>query len=75
MRRFFMGFVAACAALAGLGVFTPAQADVFIAVNKSNQRMSVVVDGRERYRSPVSTGLDGGPPSVRRTRAAARCVR
>ena len=29
MRRFFMGFVAACAALAGLGVFTPAQADVF----------------------------------------------
>ena len=25
--------------------------------------MSVVVDGRERYRWPVSTGLDGGPPS------------
>jgi len=63
MRRFFMGFVAACAALAGLGVFPPAQADVFIAVNKSNQSMSVVVDGRERYRWPVSTGRDGGPPS------------
>ena len=25
--------------------------------------MSVVVDGRERYRWPVSTGRDGGPPS------------
>jgi lipoprotein-anchoring transpeptidase ErfK/SrfK len=63
MRRFFMGLAAGCAALAGLAVVAPAQADVFIAVNKSNQSMSVVVDGRERYRWRVSTGRDGGPPS------------
>ena len=55
---------AACASLLAAPLFgTPAQADVLIAVNKSTQSMSVVVDGRERYRWPVSTGLDGGPPS------------
>ena len=63
MRRFFV-LAAACASLLAAPLFgTPAQADVFIAVNKSTQSMSVVVDGRERYRWPVSTGLDGGPPS------------
>jgi lipoprotein-anchoring transpeptidase ErfK/SrfK len=45
------------------GVGGSARADVFIAVNKSTQRMSVMVDGRERYRWPVSTGVGGGPPS------------
>ena len=63
MRRFFV-LAVACASLLAAPLFgTPAQADVFIAVNKSAQSMSVVVDGRERYRWPVSTGLDGGPPS------------
>ena len=63
MRRFFV-LAAACASLLAVLLFgTPAQADVLIAVNKSTQSMSVVVDGRERYRWPVSTGLDGGPPS------------
>ena len=64
MRRFFMGLALACVALAAPAVWAaPAQADVFIAVNKSAQSMSVVVDGRERHRWPVSTGRDGGPPS------------
>ena len=62
MRRFNM-FIAAAVVLA-LPVFgVPARADVFISVNKAAQRMSVVVDGRERYDWPVSTGLGGGPPS------------
>ena len=64
MRRFFMGFALLCAVLAVPAALTaPAQAEIFIAINKSAQSMSVVVDGRERYRWPVSTGRDGGPPS------------
>jgi len=62
MRRFFV-----FTAIAGLWVVVsaavPARADVFIQVDKSSQTMSVTVDGRERYRWPVSTGIDGGPPS------------
>jgi lipoprotein-anchoring transpeptidase ErfK/SrfK len=64
MRRFFMGFALVCAALVvPVALTAPAQAEIFIAINKSAQSMSVVVDGRERYRWPVSTGRDGGPPS------------
>jgi lipoprotein-anchoring transpeptidase ErfK/SrfK len=63
MRRFFVSGAAAALAIALLAASVPAKADVFIVVNKSSQRMSVVVDGRERYRWPVSTGRDGGPPS------------
>src|SRR6185295_12357708 len=64
MRRFFMGFALVCAALVVAAALTaPARAEIFIAINKSTQSMSVVVDGRERYRWPVSTGRDGGPPS------------
>ena len=64
MRRYFVFFVLACVChFALLGFAVPAQAEIFIAVNKSAQSMSVVVDGRERYRWPVSTGRDGGPPS------------
>jgi lipoprotein-anchoring transpeptidase ErfK/SrfK len=62
MRRFFV-----FAAIAGLLVIptaaAPARADVFIHVDKSSQTMRVAVDGRERYRWPVSTGIDGGPPA------------
>jgi lipoprotein-anchoring transpeptidase ErfK/SrfK len=64
MRRFFIGFALVCAALLAPAVLTAtARAEIFIAVNKSAQSMTVVVDGRERYRWPVSTGRDGGPPS------------
>jgi lipoprotein-anchoring transpeptidase ErfK/SrfK len=62
MRRCFVA--AAAAFVMALPAQTvPAKADVFISVSKSAQRMSVVVDGRERYRWPVSTGRGGGPPS------------
>ena len=64
MRRFFVAFALACACLAAPATLVgPARADVFIAVNKSAQSLTVVVGGRERYRWPVSTGLGGGPPS------------
>lgn len=42
---------------------TPAAAEVIITVDKSTQRMTVTVDGAERYTWPVSTGLAGGPPN------------
>jgi len=62
MRRHFV--VIASAFVLGLLIAgAPASADVFISVNKSSQRMSVMVDGRERYQWPVSTGRGGGPPS------------
>src|SRR6059036_266158 len=46
-------------ALAGLTFVscTSAQAKVSITVDKDNQQMTVAVDGVERYRWPVSTGL------------------
>jgi hypothetical protein len=48
MRRFFMGFALVCAALVVPAALTaPAQAEIFIAINKSVQSMSVVGDGRE----------------------------
>lgn len=61
MRRFFVVLV--WLGLMALPATNPVHADVYIAVDKSAQRMSVVVNGREYYRWPVSTGTDGGPPS------------
>jgi lipoprotein-anchoring transpeptidase ErfK/SrfK len=63
MRRFFILATACASFVAAVSVTSPTRADLFIAVNKSAQIMSVAVDGRERYRWPVSTGRDGGPPS------------
>jgi hypothetical protein len=40
-----------------------ARAEVVVHIDKSAQRMMVVVDGAEQYTWPVSTGLGGGPPS------------
>ncbi|ACL58539.1 L,D-transpeptidase [Methylobacterium nodulans] len=37
----------------------PSRADVLIAIDKTNQRMTVSVDGRQRYVWPVSTGMAG----------------
>ncbi|HXI08206.1 MAG: L,D-transpeptidase family protein [Bradyrhizobium sp.] len=44
-------------ALAGLLIASTAQAKVAITVDKDNQQMTVAVDGVERYRWPVSTGI------------------
>jgi lipoprotein-anchoring transpeptidase ErfK/SrfK len=40
-----------------------AQAEIYIAINKAAQRMTVMVDGRPRYNWAISSGLGGGPPS------------
>jgi lipoprotein-anchoring transpeptidase ErfK/SrfK len=50
-------------ACATLYVTVPAAADVVITVDKAAQRMTVMVDGSERYTWAVSTGLAGGPPN------------
>src|SRR5215468_672875 len=51
MRSFLVAF-------AGLALIaTDAQAKVAITVDKDNQQMTVAVDGVERYRWPVSTGI------------------
>lgn len=39
-----------------------AQAEIVVRVDKSAQRMQVMVDGESRHRFVVSTGLAGGPP-------------
>jgi lipoprotein-anchoring transpeptidase ErfK/SrfK len=49
-----------CASLYATG---PAAAEVVITVDKATQRMTVMVDGSERYTWAVSTGLAGGPPT------------
>src|SRR5262245_52875825 len=50
MRSFLVAFGLALIA-------TGAQAKVAITVDKDNQQMTVAVDGVERYRWPVSTGI------------------
>ena len=53
-----------CAVFAGsLATAVDARADILISVEKSAQRLSVVVDGVHRYTWPISSGIDGGPPS------------
>jgi len=41
------------------GAATAAQAEVLVHVDKASQRMTVSVDGQERYSWPVSTGMAG----------------
>jgi lipoprotein-anchoring transpeptidase ErfK/SrfK len=55
MRRITSWMVVFIAALAGTS--TAMGAEVLISVNKTTQRMTVTVDGAERYSWPVSTGL------------------
>lgn len=43
----------------GVAIPSSAQADILITVSKADQRVSVDVDGAERYRWPVSTGRSG----------------
>jgi len=47
------------AALAALTVVQPARANVMITINKSAQKMTVMVNGEPRYTWPVSTGRSG----------------
>jgi lipoprotein-anchoring transpeptidase ErfK/SrfK len=62
-RLAFLLTLSIAALLAGSTGVTPAWADVVVAINKPAQRMTVFVDGAERYHWPISSGLGGGPPS------------
>lgn len=53
------GFVAAVLAVVALAWAAPASAAVTITVDKSTQRMRVVVDGVTKYTWPVATGAKG----------------
>jgi lipoprotein-anchoring transpeptidase ErfK/SrfK len=44
---------------AALVVGQAAKADLLVEIDKSTQRMTVTVDGQQRYKWPVSTGGDG----------------
>jgi hypothetical protein len=49
--------------LAPAAAVSPVRAEIVVAINKSKQQMTVLVDGEERHVWKVSTGLGGGPPS------------
>lgn len=57
MRPFLIGTL--LAAFAVIGVASTAEAGLLITVDKSTQRMSVSVDGVQKYVWPVSTGIAG----------------
>ena len=64
MRRFAVTAVLAAAAMAfTLPLAGRARAEVVVHIDKSSQRMTVMVDGAEKYTWLISTGLGGGPPS------------
>lgn len=52
-----------CIGISVQSVTDAAHADLLITVDKSAQRLAVIIDGAQRYTWPISTGLDGGPPS------------
>jgi L,D-transpeptidase catalytic domain len=51
--------LAFAAALAAVTLAVPARANIMIIIDKSAQKMTVTVNGEERYVWPVSTGRDG----------------
>jgi lipoprotein-anchoring transpeptidase ErfK/SrfK len=54
---------------AGVG---EAGADVVVRIDKSSQRMAVIVNGEHRYTWPVSTGVRGTPSGTFRAQSLAR---
>jgi hypothetical protein len=59
MRAATISATALLAAALALPLASAARADLLIAIDKSTQHMSVVVDGAQRYTWPVSTGRAG----------------
>jgi lipoprotein-anchoring transpeptidase ErfK/SrfK len=59
MRRWFCVGAVAALALIGLAVRDRAKADVLVRIERSDQTMSVTVDGEPRYRWRVSTARRG----------------
>jgi len=62
MRRLAGTAMLMCLCLIGcLAGVDRAGAEIVVVINKSKQRMTVVVDGIEQHVWKVSTGLEGGP--------------
>jgi L,D-transpeptidase catalytic domain len=59
MRSATIVAVSVLAAALAMPLATAAQANIAITIDKSTQRMSVAVDGEQRYTWPVSTGRPG----------------
>jgi lipoprotein-anchoring transpeptidase ErfK/SrfK len=57
MRSGILAFILALAV--GVGVSAPAAASLLITIDKSSQRMTVKVNGQQRFVWPVSTGVAG----------------
>jgi lipoprotein-anchoring transpeptidase ErfK/SrfK len=71
-----MGRAVATAALAVaipmLASAGDARADVLVRIDKSSQRMSVIVNGEHRHTWAVSTGIYGTPSGTFRPQSLAR---
>src|SRR5215510_8545314 len=59
-------------AVAMLSSSGDARADVVVRIDKSSQRMSVIVNGEHRYTWAVSTGIYGTPSGTFRPQSLAR---
>jgi len=55
-----------------LAVSSAARAEIVVKVDKSTQRMSVIVDGEHRYTWAVSTGVYGTPSGTFRPQSLSR---
>jgi lipoprotein-anchoring transpeptidase ErfK/SrfK len=69
MGRLVVGLLVAISMLAFSG---GARADIVVRVDKSSQRMSVIVNGDHRYTWPVSTGIYGTPSGTFRPQSLVR---
>ncbi|HKA80552.1 MAG TPA: L,D-transpeptidase, partial [Xanthobacteraceae bacterium] len=69
MGRVAVGLLAAMSMLA---VSSAARAEIVVKVDKSTQRMSVIVDGEHRYTWAVSTGVYGTPSGTFRPQSLSR---
>jgi lipoprotein-anchoring transpeptidase ErfK/SrfK len=69
MGRLARMFVLASAMLFGVEA---ARADIVVRVDKSSQRMAVIVNGEHRYTWPVSTGVYGTPSGSFRPQSLSR---
>jgi lipoprotein-anchoring transpeptidase ErfK/SrfK len=67
-----LGMAALASALSMVACAGAARADVVIQVDKSSQRMSVMVNGQVRYTWAVSTGIYGTPSGTFRPQSLSR---
>jgi len=67
-----MAAAAGAVLVVSLPLAGPAGADIVVQVDKSSQRMSVIVDGDYRYTWAVSTGIYGTPSGTFRPQGLSR---